>query len=128
MATSEAFQDQIRELMAPLGVVTIKRMFGGSGIYLDGLMFALSFGETLYLKVDGETRAAFEAAGSARFVYEARGKSQSIGYWSLPEEAQDDPEAASGWARLALDAALRSKKPKTGKAARRDIGPGPWDG
>ena len=56
------------------------------------------------------------------------GRSQSLGYWSLPERGLDDPDEAVRWARTALEAAWRAKKPKKGRAVRDDIGPGPWDG
>ena len=56
-----------------------------------------------------------------------RDRQAALPYFSLPEEAQDDPVEASRWGRLAIEAVLRSKAPKKGKA-RADIGPGPWDG
>ena len=57
-----------------------------------------------------------------------RDRQAALPYFSLPEEAQDDPVEASRWGRLAIEAVLRSKAPKKGKKARADIGPGPWDG
>jgi len=122
--------DYLRDLFEPLGAVTVKRMFGGQGVWLEGLMFALVFGETVFLKVDDQTRQAFVEAGSQPFVYHQRKRDRqaSLPYFSLPEAAQDDPAEASRWGRLAIEAALRSKAPKKGKRARADIGPGPWDG
>ncbi len=131
MAVSPDFLDHIRELLGGLGPLTVKPMFGGASVQLDGTAFALVFRETLYLKVDDETRAAFEAEGSGPFIYDMKdGRSASLGYWSLPEGALDDPDEAVRWARLALEAAWRKQKPKAkkGKALRSDIGPGPWDG
>lgn len=61
MAVSSDYADYIKELMAPLGPVTVRRMFGGAGIFADGLMIALVAGDTLYLKADGESRVNFEA-------------------------------------------------------------------
>lgn len=132
MAVSEDFAAHVQELLRSLGEVRIKKMFGGAGVYAHDLMFGLIAGETLYLKVDDLSAAEFEAAGSQPFVFEMKdGSSIAMRYWRLPDEAADDPEAAERWARLALDAALRAKKPKKPKkksAARADIGPGPWDG
>lgn len=126
MAVSEDFAARIAELLEGLGPIRTRRMFGGLGVYSDDLMFGLAFGETLYLKADDETRPAFEAAGSAPFTYAMKdGSSASLRYWSLPDEAADDPEAAARWARLAVEAVLRARKPKKGRRA--DIGPGPWD-
>lgn len=129
MAVSAEFLDHLTELLAGLGPLTVKKMFGGASLQVDGAAFALVFGETLYIKVDDDNRAAFEAAGSGPFVYGMKdGRTQALGYWSLPESGLDDPDEAVRWARLGVEAAFRAKKPKKGKAARRDIGPGPWDG
>lgn len=131
MAVSAAFLDHLSELLAGLGPLTVKKMFGGASLQLDGAAFALVFGETLYLKVDDENRAAFEAEGSGPFVYGMKdGREASLGYWSLPESGLDDPDEAVRWARLGLEAAWRAKKPakKKGRTTRDDIGPGPWDG
>ena len=129
MAVSEDFAAHVQELLSGLGAIRVKRMFGGAGVYVNDLVFGLLIDETLYLKADDLTEAEFRAAGSEPFVFEAKGKSIPMRYWRLPDEAADDRDAAERWARLALDAALRAKKPKKAKrAARADIGPGPWDG
>ena len=128
MAVSEDFAAHVHELLGGLGVIRIKRMFGGAGVYVHDLVFGLLINETLYLKADDLTEAEFRAAGSEPFIFEAKGKSIPMRYWRLPDDAADDREAAERWARLALDAALRAKKPKKKGAARADIGPGPWDG
>jgi DNA transformation protein len=131
MAVSRAFLDHLSELLAGLGPLTVKTMFGGASLQVDGAAFALVFGETLYLKVDNENRATFEAEGSGPFVYAMKdGRTASLGYWSLPERALDDPDEAVRWARLGVEAAFRAKRPKAkkGRAMRDDIGPGPWDG
>ena len=128
MAVSEDFAAHVQELLGGLGSIRIKRMFGGAGVYVHDLIFGLIINETLYLKADDLTEAEFTAAGSEPFIYEAKGKSIPMRYWRMPDEAADDREAAERWARLALDAALRAKKPKKKSASRADIGPGPWDG
>ena len=127
MAVSADFAALIQELLAPIGPIKIKKMFGGAGVYSHDLMFGLIFGETLYLKVDDLTEGEFSAAGSEPFVFGMKDGSQGkLRYWRLPEEATDDAQEAIVWARHGLDAALRAKKPKKGDHA--DIGPGPWDG
>ncbi|MDQ0462910.1 DNA transformation protein [Caulobacter ginsengisoli] len=129
MAVSEAIKGQARELFSDLGEVAIKLMFGGAGLYIDGMMFGLIAGEVVHLKVDDETEAAFIEAGSAPFIFLMRdGRQAPLRYWRLPDVAADDPEEAARWGRLALDAALRAKRPKSKAKARADIGPGPWDG
>jgi DNA transformation protein and related proteins len=97
-------------------------MFGGFGLYRDGLIFAIlrSDGD-IYLKCDEETVDAFRAAGSQAFAYSKDGRRFTMSYWSLPSEALDDSDALALWANRAYDAALRSaakpKKPRKRPAA-----------
>jgi DNA transformation protein len=101
----------IEELFADLGRISIRRMFGGAGVYLDDTIFGIADDGLIYLKVDDETRPRFEAAGSRPFTY-PKGDEVVVmnGYWMLPDEALDDPEAASAWARLGLEAAARKRR------------------
>ena len=108
MATSELV-DHCLELLAPLGSTRVRRMFGGHGFYIDDLFVALIAGERLYLKVDAQTRPLFEAAGCVPFVYDASGKSVSLGYFSAPDDAMESAPLMQPWARLALAAALRAR-------------------
>jgi DNA transformation protein len=105
------FLEHAKDLFAPFTAVQIKRMFGGAGIFRDGLMFALATGDLIYLKVDADTEATFREAGCEPFSYGTRnGTRTTLGYWTLPDEAQDDPDALRRWAGLAWDAALRAAK------------------
>lgn len=99
----------IRDLFASFAPVRMRRMFGGTGIYIDDVMFALEAYGEIFLKVDKISQPAFRDAGSRAFVYEKDGRRIEMSYWLLPEEAHDDPDAAAGWARLALEAARRGK-------------------
>lgn len=85
-------------------------MFGGAGLYRDGLMFGLASGGEIYLKADEETVERFREAGCRPFVYERGGKSATMSYWSAPAEVLDDGEALKAWAELAFQAAVRSRK------------------
>ena len=122
----------IRELFAPFGAVTIKRMFGGAGIWSDGLMFGLVFDGAIFLKIDETSIPDFAREGSKPFVY-TRAKSKgrvgraSLSYWRLPERLYDDPDELAVWARRALSIAERKKfkprgrggrKPKVGRVRR----------
>jgi DNA transformation protein and related proteins len=113
----------IRELFAPFGPVTIRRMFGGAGIYCDGQMFALLFDGAIFLKVDDTSIPDFEREGSRPFVY-TRAKSAhrvgraSLSYWRLPERLYDDPDQLAVWAHRALAIAQR-KTPRPPKRAKR---------
>lgn len=103
----------LHDLFAPVGPIALRRMFGGIGVYRDGIIFALVADGTLYLKADESTAAAFREAGSVPFVYEAKGKSVTMSYWRLPEEAMDDPDALARFARIGLEAARRAaRRPK----------------
>lgn len=97
------------ELLAPLGAVRVRRMFGGWGLYVDEVFLAIIAFERLYLKANPSTQARFEQAQCEPFVYDAKGKAVSLGYWTAPAEALDSPALMEPWARLALQAALSAR-------------------
>jgi DNA transformation protein len=87
-------------------------MFGGAGIYRDGIMFALVSGDEIFLKSDAATEPRFREAGCRPFLYEKGGRSVEMSYWSIPEEVLDDGELLKAWAELACQAAQRARKPR----------------
>ncbi|MXQ12447.1 TfoX/Sxy family protein [Microvirga makkahensis] len=102
--------EAIRDVFQAFGSVGIRRMFGGQGIYRDGVMFALESDGALYLKADDETVDRFRDRGSQPFSYRTKdGRTTIMSYWLIPESALDDPEDAADLACAALGAALRSK-------------------
>jgi DNA transformation protein and related proteins len=113
--------DFIRDLFAPFGPVTVRRMFSGVGIFADGLMFGLVVRDAIYLKADDGNRADFEREGCAPFSY-TRGKKSgrpsehALPYWRLPERLYDDPDELALWARRAFAAAERKKFAPRGRA------------
>jgi len=109
-AKANEFVTHVLDLLEPLGPVSARRMFGGYGIYLDRLMFALVASDTLYLKVDDESRGEFEAAGLDPFRYTKKGKSYRMSYHTAPEDALEDAELLRDWARKAVDAAMRAAR------------------
>ena len=117
--TSRDFVDHCLELLAPLGQPCARRMFGGHGVYIDDVFIAIIAAERLYLKVDAASRPRFEAEGCEPFVYAAKSRSLSLGYFSAPQDAMDSPALMQGWARLALAAALRARAAKPTAAQRR---------
>jgi DNA transformation protein len=123
MSISDAFRDFLVEHLGAFGPVSIRRMFGGGGIYHKGLMFGLVADDTVYLKVDAQTRPRFEAEGLEPFVYSSgNGKSVTMGYCRVPERCMDDAAEMADWARLAHGAALRAalraaQKPKRRRAS-----------
>ena len=116
---SAALVDHCLELLAPLGAVRAKCMFGGHGLYVDELFIALIAFERLYLKVDAQTQPAFEAAGCEPFVYEGKGKPVTMSYWTVPAEAMESPHLMEPWARQAIAVALRARAAKPSAAPRK---------
>ncbi len=104
------FTDYLKELFAEFGAVSIRKMFGGEGVFYDGLMIGLVADDTLYLKVDAESVSAFEERGLAQFKYDKAGKMVGMSFYLAPEEALDDPSEMTPWAQNAYEAALRSKR------------------
>ena len=115
--------DDIRDLFFAFGPVTVRRMFGGAGIFVDGRMIGLISRDVIYLKADAETIPAFEQEGLAPFSYATRnGEHKLTSYWRMPDRLYDDPEELARWARTAHGAALRAaarpkKKKRSGKKA-----------
>ena len=110
MKTPDPFAERIVAMLTPLGPARARRMFGGFGIFIDDLMFALIAGGTLYLKVDDETRPVFEDAGSQPFTYRRRDREIAMSYWLAPDGSLLDMETLIPWAGLALAAARRAKE------------------
>lgn len=106
--TEKEFVSYVVDLMQSVGPVSAKGMFGGHGIFLDKLMFALVADGTLYLKVDKETIPEFEKKGLAAFSYIKNGKVFRMSYYQAPEEALEDVEEMNLWANKAYGAALRA--------------------
>lgn len=113
------FVDHVLELLAPLGRVTARGMFGGHGIYLDGLMFAIVLDDTLYLKADEMSVREFQARSLEPFTYVRRGRTASLNYYRAPEEALDAPHLMAPWARAAFSAALRANRARSQPSRRR---------
>ena len=119
MSTSAEFLEFLAEQMADFGPVSVRRMFGGAGIFRDGLMFALVIGEVLYLKADAQTQPAFEAEGLDPFTYATKNHPRTVmSYWRAPARCLDDSDAMTEWCRDAFAVALRSAKPKAPRKRR----------
>jgi DNA transformation protein len=120
--------DDIQELFSAFGVVAVRRMFGGAGIYADGAMFGLVADGVIYLKTDDVNAPAFEREHLPPFTYETKdGKRGVMSYRRMPERLYDDPDELATWARDALAAAQRSgvravRKEAGRKAAEKTVG------
>jgi DNA transformation protein len=108
MVASDGFAEFLREQLAPLGRVTMRRMFGKTGVFCDGLMFGMVTNDTLYFRVDDDNRAVFKEAESVPPLnYEKQGRTIDLAFWRTPERLLDEPDELAAWARAALAAAHR---------------------
>jgi len=105
--------EEIRELFSAFGPVSVRRMFGGAGLYAEDVMFALALGGEIFLKADAETIPALQAEGSAPFVYQAKGRRVVMSFWRLPDRLLDDPDDLANFARAALKVAHRAAAKKS---------------
>lgn len=108
MTASASFAEFLREQLAPLGHVTLRRMFGKTGVFCDGVMLGMVSDNTLYFRVDDDNRAAFkEAEAFPPLNYEKQGAIIDLAFWRAPERLFDEPDELVSWARTALAAAHR---------------------
>lgn len=113
---------EIEEVFSGLGPVTIRRMFSGKGIYHQGVIIALDLFDELMLKADAQSAPLFAAAGARQWVYQREGRNPvAMPYWTVPEDAYDDPDEMAKWVRLAFEAGLRAEaekaRPKAGRGS-----------
>ncbi|MBL8495027.1 MAG: TfoX/Sxy family protein [Rhodocyclaceae bacterium] len=114
MTTSREFVDWVVELLEPLGRVVARRMFGGYGLFLDGLMFAIVIDDVVWFKTDQENRALFVSVGESPFTYLRAGKPAQLNFYRAPDDAFASPHALMPWAQSAFGAALRARTKPTG--------------
>ena len=102
--------DAIEDLFSGLGPVQIRRLFGGKGIYHQGVIIAIVLRGELMLKADAELAPEMAAAGCSQWTYTGKrhGKLVAMPYWTLPDGAADDPDVMAVWARKSYEAGLRS--------------------
>lgn len=98
------------EQLTGFGDVEAKSMFGGFGLYLDGLMFGIVANDTLYFKVDAISKPEFEALDLKPFTFEKNGRKGTMSYHLAPASAVDNAEELCEWARKGHDAALRTQE------------------
>jgi DNA transformation protein and related proteins len=123
MVASDSFAEFIREQLAPLaplGHVTMRRMFGKTGMFCNGLMFGMVTNDTLYLRVDDHNRAVFKEAESVPpLSCEKKDCAIDLSFWRAPEPLLDEPEELVTWAQAALAAAHRVAAKRERTAPRR---------
>ena len=107
------YVEYLKEVFEEIGPITARKMFGGYGIYYNGLMFALVSDDMLYLKADEENSGYFKKAGLSQFEYDKNGKTVKMSYYQAPDEIMEDREQAAVWARRSYEAALRAQSSKS---------------
>ncbi len=108
MVASDGFADFLREQLAPMGHITLRRMFGKTGVFCDRLMLAMVRDDALFFRVDDDNRALFkEAEAFPPLNYEKGGGSIDLAFWRVPERLFDEHDELLDWARAALGAARR---------------------
>lgn len=111
MSVSASFIEHAKDVFAPFGEISVRRMFGGAGVYCDGLFFAILDDGAVYFKADDSTREAFVARGLAPFTFETKdGSLASMSYYEAPGDIFDDGDQLKRWTTLALDAAARAAR------------------
>ena len=114
MVASETYAEFLREQLAPLGRITLRRMFGKTGVFCDGVMLGMVTENTLYFRVDEENRETFrEAEAFPPLNYAKKGQMIDLAFWRVPERLFDEPDELIAWAQAALAAAHRvaAKRP-----------------
>jgi DNA transformation protein and related proteins len=107
------YVEYLKEVLEEFGPVTLRKMFGGYGVYYKGLMFALVSDDTLYLKADEKNSVYFRKAGLSQFEYNKNGKVVKLSYYQAPDEIMENHEEAAIWAQRSYAAALRAQKQKS---------------
>ena len=109
MAISAAYVSYLEDLFSGVPDASIRKMFGGVGIFRHGLMFALATSDgKIAFKADDATIPEFVEAGSSEWIYESKsGKSASMGYWYVPDHLLDDADEFATWAEKAFETAAR---------------------
>lgn len=108
MVASDGFADFLCDQLAPLGRITLRRMFGKTGLFCDGLMLGIVSEDTLYFRVDEQNCTAFkEAEAHPPLNYKKQGAIIDLAFWRAPERLLDEPDELIAWARKALEAATR---------------------
>ncbi len=116
MAVSQSYREFVLEQLGRVTPVSGKSVFGGVGIYAEGLFFALMAEDRLYFKVDDATRPEFERLGMEPF--RPYGEESAMGYYEVPGDVVEDPGQLGLWTRKAIAVAAGAKRAKRKKPSR----------
>ncbi|KJS84439.1 MAG: competence protein TfoX [Peptococcaceae bacterium BICA1-8] len=119
MAISEGFKDYIVDQLGQFGFVTVKKMFGGAGIYYDGLIFGIIADDVLYFKVDDSNKADYQKAGTEPFK-PFEDKPMIMPYYEVPVDVLEDRNQLFEWARKACVASKNNLSASKKRKKNRD--------
>src|SRR5262245_55066603 len=111
MSVSADFHSYVLEQLGLLRAVSLRRMFGGGGLYAEGLLCGLIDDDVLYLKVDDSNRADYTSRGMDAFRPFKDKPLYSMTYYQVPVEVLEEPEELARWARKSCEVALASREP-----------------
>lgn len=113
MPHSEFHDYVVEDLLHDIEGITSRAMFGGWGLYKDGIIFGLIADDQLFFKADDKNRPQYEAHGSKPFVYsQGNHKPTTMSYWLVPDDVLENRERLALWVDEACEASIRSKKGK----------------
>ena len=110
MPVSPQYLDYLLDMLATMGAVQSKRMFGGAGLFKDATMFGLIVDDVLYLKADGQTQGNFEDRGMGPFSYKKKSRKEPVrlSYFETPPDVIEESDDLRAWSRNAWEAARRA--------------------
>ena len=113
---SDEFITEIQDALSDFGAIHTRKMFGGYGVYHQGIMFALVADGELYLKANEATAKQFQSCGLGPFTYVKNGKAMKMSYYQAPADFFEDKVSARQWALLAFDVAYEQSQKKRKQA------------
>jgi DNA transformation protein len=116
MGASDEFVGYVVDQLAGWGEISVRRMFGGAGLYREGTMFGLIADDVAYLKVDDSNRDDFLRAGSSAFrPYPDKAKSTIMSYFEIPADVLENPDELGRWAQRSWTIARKKQRAKVTK-------------
>lgn len=103
------YAEYIIDLLSPFGEITAKFMFGGYGIYKNGIIIGIIAEDELYFKVDHSNKADYEKLGSQPFIFETKGKKSQMSYWKVPSEILENEEILADYLQASYNVSINSK-------------------
>lgn len=111
------FVETVIQHLSPFGSITARKMFGGYGVYKDGVIIALIADDIIYLKASPETEPYFELFGSKPFVYEGKNRPVKMSYWEVVPQVWDSHALLHKWVTLAYETSIASNAKKAKRQA-----------